>query len=146
MRVLLDTNVLLRLSQPAHPHHAAVLSALRTLSAAAADLCISSQTVYEFLAVATRPVAASGLGMDQVAADAEVGKLVVGLTMLYDSPAVLGTLRRLVVTHRVTGKSVHDARLVAAMLANGVTHLLTINSVDFNRYPGITVIDPRVSP
>ena len=146
MRVLLDTNILLRLSQPAHAHHTAALATVRQLAGESADLCISSQTVYEFLAVATRPITASGLGMDQSLADAEIGKLVVGLTMLYDSPVVLARLRRLVVDHRVTGKSIHDARLVATMLVNGVTHVLTINSVDFQRYPGIVIIDPRASP
>ena len=40
------------------------------------------------------------------------------------------------------GKPTHDARLVALMLEHGVTHLLTFNSGDFNRYQEIGVIDP----
>jgi len=40
------------------------------------------------------------------------------------------------------GKPSHDARLVAAMLAHGVTHILTFNDTDFRRYAGITPVVP----
>jgi hypothetical protein len=36
----------------------------------------------------------------------------------------------------------HDARLVAAMLAQGLSNLLTLNRTDFLRYSEITAIDP----
>ncbi len=145
MRVLLDTNLLLRLSQPDHPHYPGVTAALSELAGSAAHFCISSQTVYEFLAVATRPLSASGLGMAQADADAEIEKLVLGLTMLYDSPSVVKQLRFLVVHYSVTGKSIHDARLVATMQVNGIASLMTINAADFRRYSGIALIDPRAA-
>jgi predicted nucleic acid-binding protein len=50
--------------------------------------------------------------------------------------------RRLVGAHAVSGKSAHDARLVAAMKVHGITHILTFNSGDFGRYPEVTVIEP----
>jgi predicted nucleic acid-binding protein len=46
------------------------------------------------------------------------------------------------VTHGVSGKKAHDARLVAAMTVNGITHILTFNADDFTRYTGITVLHP----
>ena len=46
----------------------------------------------------------------------------------------------------VPGKQMHDARLVAACHAHGVTHLLTFNVPHFARMAsfgsGITVLDP----
>lgn len=45
-------------------------------------------------------------------------------------------------THAVGGKNAHDARLVAAMLAHGLTHLLTFNAADFRRFTAVTVADP----
>lgn len=45
-------------------------------------------------------------------------------------------------THAVSGKNAHDARLVAAMLAHGLTHLLTFNDADFQRFTGITTVTP----
>jgi len=54
--------------------------------------------------------------------------------------------RKLVVTHQVRGKQVHDARLAASMIAHGITHILTLNGADFARYPQLTVIDPTDTP
>ena len=42
----------------------------------------------------------------------------------------------------VKGKQAHDARLAAAMLRHSVTHLLTYNTSDFQRYPEITALSP----
>lgn len=44
--------------------------------------------------------------------------------------------------YKVVGKTAHDARLVAAMHAHGLTHLLTFNEPDFRRYAGIIVLTP----
>ena len=41
------------------------------------------------------------------------------------------------------GKQAHDARLVAAMIAHRLTHLLTFNTDDFKRFSEITVVAPR---
>jgi predicted nucleic acid-binding protein len=35
------------------------------------------------------------------------------------------------------------AYLVASMLVHGVTHILTFNVEDFQRYPDITVVHPQ---
>jgi predicted nucleic acid-binding protein len=48
----------------------------------------------------------------------------------------------LVSERQVKGAQVHDARLVATMLAYGITYLLTLNEVDFRRYPEIRVLTP----
>ena len=50
--------------------------------------------------------------------------------------------RRLVVTYAVSGKNVHDAKLVAAMNVHGVKSILTFNAKDFVRYSEITVVSP----
>jgi predicted nucleic acid-binding protein len=49
----------------------------------------------------------------------------------------------MVVRLAVQGVSVHDARIVAAMRAHGVDHILTLNGADFSRFPGTTVLDPK---
>jgi hypothetical protein len=63
-------------------------------------------------------------------------------TLLPDSPAVFAEWEALVVAHDCKGKVAHDARLVAAMRANGITHILTFNCADFQRFTGITILDP----
>lgn len=142
MRTLLDTNILLRASQPSSAHHSTSLASVAALLTAGRAPCISSQTVYEFLAVATRSLADNGLGMPHVDADAQLEKLLSGVEVLYDSRETAAALRRLVVLHQVTGKKVHDARLVATMEANGVRELLTFNDADFRRFTNIAVLVP----
>jgi predicted nucleic acid-binding protein len=42
--------------------------------------------------------------------------------------------------HAVSGKSAHDARIVAAMIVHGIERLVTFNVRDFKRYEGIIII------
>lgn len=146
MRILLDTNILLRGSESRHPHHAPTKRALATLVNDGFDLCISSQSISEFLAVATRSPADRGLGMTQANADAGLTRLIASVQVFYDTNVVIAEQRRLVVAHSVIGKSVHDTRLVATMNTYGITHLLTLNAKDFSRFGGITVFDPSTMP
>ncbi len=46
------------------------------------------------------------------------------------------------VAYGIRGVNVHDARLVAAMLVHGLTHILTFNITDFARYLEITAVNP----
>ena len=50
--------------------------------------------------------------------------------------------RRLVVAYSVAGVQVHDARLIAAMLAHGILQLLALKIAIFGHTP-ISVVDPR---
>jgi predicted nucleic acid-binding protein len=62
--------------------------------------------------------------------------------LLDETPAFLVEWERLAALHAVVGKNVHDARLVAAMVVHGITHLLTFNAQDFQRFTNITVLTP----
>lgn len=48
---------------------------------------------------------------------------------------------------KMTGKQVHDTRLVAVCHVYGISHLLTFNVQDFLRFqsvgPGLVIVDPR---
>jgi predicted nucleic acid-binding protein len=48
MLVLIDTNVLLRVIEPGHVHHAEAVAALRALRGADHELCVVPQIHYEF--------------------------------------------------------------------------------------------------
>ena len=51
---------------------------------------------------------------------------------------------RLVTQYRILGAAVHDAQLVASMLAHGIVAILTLNGADFRRYSSeITILHPR---
>jgi predicted nucleic acid-binding protein len=142
MKLLLDTNILLRLAQTASADHAAAKSAILSLAAAQVELCVVPQVIYEFWVVATRPYAVNGLGMDIVMAEQSVLTIIQDFQLLRDERGIFGHWQTLVVTNSVSGKTAHDARLVAAMQRHGLTNILTFNTEDFVRFPGIHVFAP----
>jgi predicted nucleic acid-binding protein len=48
----------------------------------------------------------------------------------------------LIVANRVNGVQVHDARLVAVMMAHGIRQIVTFDMGDFRRYAAIEAIHP----
>lgn len=139
---LLDTNALLRLAQRDDPEHGLVTAAIDRLLEEGAELCYTPQNVVEFWNVFTRPREKNGFGLSVAQADHQSALIENRFTLLPDNEKIHREWRRLVVVHQVKGVNVHDARLVAAMLAHGITHLLTRNRSDFQRYSDITVVDP----
>ena len=145
MRVLIDTNVLLRLANAAQdPSFAIAESAIENLRYQGHTPTIVPQNLYEFWAVATRPQAENGLGMTTEKAKSEIASLAPPLfELLQDERAILQRWMELVVRYEVKGKSTHDARLVSAMLRHGISHVLSFNNADFNRFHEIVVVTPQ---
>ena len=143
MALLLDTNVLLRLSQPHHPHCPIAEQAINALHGRNERLAIAAQNLVEFWAVITRPVNENGLGFTTEQASEEVRALKNLFVLLPELP-LLQDWERLITRYRVAGKNTHDARLVAAMVVHGIGSILTFNAQDFARFHEVTVVDPRV--
>jgi predicted nucleic acid-binding protein len=139
---LVDTNVLVRLAVPADPRH---LSSRRAVEALETEgLYCASQNFVELWNVATRPVENNGLGQPTTVADQVLRSLEQVFPRLPEPDEAYDRWRDLVVRFGITGVKVHDARLVALMLANGIFRILTFNASDFRRYEvlGIRAIDP----
>jgi predicted nucleic acid-binding protein len=143
MRILIDTNLLTRLVQPGHPHQATALRALDALHARDETLCLVPQVLYEFWTVCTRPTDQNGLGLNVPAAAGELAQAKSLFVLLEEIPDIYAHWERLVIQYDVKGKNAHDARLVAAMMAQGISHLLTFNARDFTRYAEITLLAPE---
>ena len=141
--VLLDTNVLLRLSDGASAEQSVAEHAVSRLRLRGDHPCITAQNIIEFWAVATRPLDANGLGWSTQRAAMEVTQLLDTFPLLVDGSDILTHWLTLVMVHDIKGKKVHDARLVAVMQTHGVTHLLTFNTDDFTGYPHITLLHPK---
>jgi predicted nucleic acid-binding protein len=146
MRVVVDTNVLLRAAQPGHVHAKPAFEAMQRLTTQRNEACVVPQVLYEFWVVATRPTGENGLGMTAAQGTAEIDRLLGMMTLLDDGPDLFAKWRTLVKERQVLGKAAHDARIVAAMGAHGVTRILTFNRGDFERYPGVTVLSPLDAP
>jgi predicted nucleic acid-binding protein len=143
MRILLDTNVLCRLAEAAHPHHAIAQSAIINLRKDGHELCLVPQVLYEYWVVITRPIAENGLGMLPANAEKAIEIWLSQFTMFRDERGIFSAWRDLVGQHEIRGKGAHDARLVAAMQRHGLSQLLTFNTNDFQRYREIELLDPK---
>ena len=144
MSVLVDSNILVFISNPQSPVYQEALDAIKILRQRGETPHIIAQNLIEFWAVATRPVNSRGLGMTIAQAQAELTRIKSLFLLLPDSPAIYPEWEKLVVRHGVSGKNAHDTRIAAAMNVHGITALLTANKNDFKRFQGITAIDPVV--
>jgi predicted nucleic acid-binding protein len=142
---LLDTNILLRFTNRSHPLHPPIRTAIRKLRQDGHKLRVTSQNCIEFWNVATRPTERNGFGLNPSDA-ARLLQLVERLfPVLPDSSEIYKEWRRLVIAFGVSGVQVHDARLVASMKVNAISHILTLNVGDFRRYSteGIVAVAPE---
>jgi hypothetical protein len=115
MKVLVDTNILGRLAQPRHALHSVAVAALDALNEAGNELRIVPQVIYEFWAIATRPIAENGLGFSVDDTKERLQRFKTLFPPLRDERGMLEPWEKLVVDYSVKGKPTHDARLVAAM-------------------------------
>lgn len=129
-RILLDTNVLLDATDVRRARHTGVIDLLQARDC----LVITAQIIREYLSVSTRPVSANGLGMEVGDALANLGEFRKLARLLPEEKPVLPTYLSLLTDVPCRGRAVHDAFLVATMLAHGVTRLVTANADDFVRY------------
>ena len=143
---LADSNVWLRSSEPDHSMYPAAIPAVKTILEAD-DIYLVPQTMNEFWRVVTAPLdkQRGGFGWNVTEADLKIQQLEFDFPMKYDNAGVYRKWRGIVLTLGVTGIKVHDIRLVAAMVAHGLTHILTFDVKDFERYIplGITVVHPE---
>jgi predicted nucleic acid-binding protein len=140
---LLDTNVLLRMSDSTSPVNLLAGRATATLLRQRDRVFITSQNIIEFWVVATRPLQVNGLGWSVEQTRIEIEQILNQFPQLEETPQIFPHWFNLVTSYQIQGKRVHDARLVAVMLAHGVTHLLTFNPDDFRNINEIVVLHPQ---
>src|SRR5438105_2579887 len=144
--ILLDTNLLGRMTDSADPQCAVARKAVHGLLSKRERLIVVPQNLYEFWTVATRkpgppPAGQNGLGMKVEQASQWLVFFQRRFTLLPDREELPARWHALVKDLGIKGVRSHDARLVAAMQSYGITQLLTFNADDFKDFP-ISVIDP----
>src|ERR1700682_3838024 len=133
MRVLVDTNILLRSVQPNHPLCSQATHAVSKFIRQKDAVFFCAQNIADFWNVATRPAERNGLGLSPEDALREVSNIEKLLTLLPDVPAIYTAWKQIVAAHKVRGVKVYDARLAAIMSVCAVESVLTFYSVDFER-------------
>jgi predicted nucleic acid-binding protein len=79
--ILVDTNVLLRRTQPDHEHHVAAVESVAILLGKGETVYFTLQNISEFWNVATRPIENNGLGFSIDLTLSEVEKIERVLTL-----------------------------------------------------------------
>ena len=145
MIYLVDTNVLLRITQSDDSRHQIAQDAVQKLEVEGHQLRTTPQNFMEFWNVSTRPSDKNGLGHKPYETNQILHHLEQLFPLLPDSPDIYSEWKQLVVSYNVSGVQVFDARLVAAMISHNVKYILTFNTSDFTRYvpEGIFAVDPE---
>ncbi|MFO0911684.1 MAG: PIN domain-containing protein [Pirellulales bacterium] len=143
MQYCLDTGVLLRVFDRGDAANPKIHQALRRLLDRGDSVVTTAQNIAEFWNVWTRPTSArGGYGQSAASAARHVDFLLRFGQVLTESSASFTEWKHLVTKHSLQGVSVHDARIVAVISAFGISHLLTLNPADFQRYTHLVVLTP----
>lgn len=131
-KAFVDTNVLLRVMQIQVPGHREAEALIQRFSANDVELWISRQVIREYLVQVTHPrTFASPLSIDELTRQIQA---ILSLFHVADDTAeVTAQLVSLLRAYPTRGKQIHDANIVATMLAVGIDTLLTFNLEDFKR-------------
>ena len=138
--LFLDTNVLLIATDRSRPLHRQAIELFEEANTRGFHLAANGQVLREYLAVATRPIESNGLGLGVAAAVANLEQFLKFLSVFEETESVALQLRQLVLTYAIRGKRVHDAGIVATMLAHKVRTLVSQDGDDFVRFEEIEVV------
>lgn len=138
-RVFVDTNILASALLPESPRYFHARGILRRLAEADAEVWISRQVIREYLATMTK-YEQKWSNVTRVALIDAVRTLERHYFVAEELPIVAEQLYFLLGQVPTGGKQVHDANIVATMIAYDVRTLLTYNLDDFKRFGGFIEI------
>lgn len=139
--VFVDTNVLFHARVTQSPFHQVADEMLTQLVATGNKIWVSRQILREYLSVMSRP-GKFPAAIPMASLTDDVQEFESRFEIVEDSSQVTATLLTLLNTIPTLGKQVHDANIVATMLASGITKLLTQNVADFQRYSHLITVIP----
>ena len=142
--VFLDTNILVCAVRPESPRYFHARGLLRRLEEADSEIWISRQILREFLTVLSRPQPPLP-PMTRNALLSAAQEYERAFCFAEDQDVVTQQLFLLLDQLPTGGKQVHDANIVATMLAYGIPRLVTYNLEDFRRFSGLVDVSDDVS-
>jgi len=142
--IAIDTNLLVYAHREDSDWHQRAAAAVAGLAESTREWAIPWPCLHEFLAIVTHPrifktPTPATLAIGQVEAWLESPSLVV---MSENEPYLEG-LRDTLLSSRVTGARVHDARVAALCLSHGIRELWTADR-DFSMFPQLKTRNPLV--
>jgi len=139
--VFIDTNTWVAWIVDDHVFHDRTEATLNRLADEGNLFCLSNQTIRELISVCS-----SGRGLSRPLSWLEIQQHINSLLeqciFLHENETTTKKLVEIGLRYVVLGKQIHDTNIVATMLVNGVTRLVTLNPADFKRFPEIELIVP----
>jgi len=142
--IAVDTNLLVYAHRADSEWHASALRQLVGLAEGRSQWAIPWPCVHEFLAIVTHPQ----IYLPPSTRESALASLTAWLDSsacvpIGEGPGYMDVLARLVSTGRVVGGMIHDARVAAICLHNGVSLLWTADR-DFSRFTELKTLNPLV--
>ena len=132
-RVFIDTNVLISAVASRSPHYFRARGLLARIEQQDLEPWVSRQVLRELLSGMSRPqVFSRPFTPAEILQTAQAYEAM--FVVAEDLPIVAQQLYLLLEQIPFGGKQVHDANIVATMLAYGIPELLTHNAADFRRF------------
>jgi uncharacterized protein len=142
--IAIDTNLLLHAHRADSPFHERALASIVGLAEARGAWAIPWSCLHEFVSTATHPRVFNPPTKPAVAIAAVNGWLgSPTLQVLHETPEHWQIICDLITSGRIDGSRVHDARIAAVCLGNGVREFWTADR-DFSRFPSLTVRNPLI--
>lgn len=142
--IAVDTNILVAFLRTEYLAHPKAVESVTRLAEGAESWAIPWPCVHEFIAIVTNPRIFKRPTPVAGAADAVEALLESpSVRLLGEGPGHWPLLRRLVLKGAVVGGRIHDARVAAICVENGVRCLWTADR-DFSRFPELKCRNPLV--
>jgi toxin-antitoxin system PIN domain toxin len=143
--IAVDTNILVYAHRRDSEFHSVAAKQVKELAEGSSTWAIPWPCIHEFFATVTHPKIYSPSSTNEQA------RIQIDSWLASPSLALLGephnywdALKRLLVTSKVTGPKVHDARIAALCALHGVRELWTADR-DFGRFGNIRTTNPLVA-
>jgi predicted nucleic acid-binding protein len=140
-KIFIDTNILIYASVKQSLFHHKALQKLQNYQQNDFELWINRQVIREYLVVLSRPQTFSH-PISNVQLLKDIQYFNNHFNIADDNQRITKELTNLITNYSVMGKQIHDANIVATMVANGILDLFTHNVKDFARYSNIIKILP----
>jgi len=143
--IALDTNILVYAHREELPLHNEARASIEHLIANSQRFALPWPCIHEFFSVVTHPRRFRPPSTTQEAFDFLEALRRTNLSVwLSEGELHLDQLKSLAASSRIRGPQIHDTRIAALCLANGVRELWTADR-DFTRYPTLKIRNPLIA-
>jgi toxin-antitoxin system PIN domain toxin len=142
--IAVDTNLLVYAHREDSPWHDAAYTRIAELAESRTPWTIPWPCLHEFLSIVTHPrIFIPPTPLEKAIAQVEAWLESPSLVLISESADYWPQLRSTILTGKVSGPLIHDARIAALCQHHGVSELWTADR-DFSRFPELTVRNPLV--